>query len=100
MQALYILIVMALFVYLFYRIKSWRTKKPLLKQWVATKAQIALGLFILLFGVNRLFLPLSTFIIIVCAVFIILGSVYTAYAIKAYRFYLSKIVENNTQSQE
>lgn len=99
MPALYILIIIALSMYVFYRIKAWRTQSPMLKHWISSKAQISLGAFLILFGINRLFLTLSTLIFIISVIFILLGAIYLVYSIKAYKFYLPRAIEEAKTNQ-
>ncbi|MGE7758908.1 YtpI family protein [Peribacillus sp. NPDC097895] len=93
MPILVTLIVISLGVYLFYKIKSVRTKMPMEKKWISGKSSIALGTFVALFGINQLFLFHTTTTYIIAAVFISVGlfSVWGGY--KMYKFYLPHAIE-------
>jgi uncharacterized membrane protein YfcA len=88
MLVLVIFIVILLAFYLFYKTKYIRSKRPVEKKWLSAKSSIALGLFILLFGINSLFLSQTTVTYIVGAIFIIYGGVFTWVGFKKYRHYL------------
>lgn len=88
MPILVILIVFSLVFYIFYKAKGFRSKHLAEKKWIASKASIALGLFIALFGVNQLFLYQSTITYIISAIFIVLGAINIWANIKIYKYYL------------
>ncbi|TCP32080.1 YtpI-like protein [Scopulibacillus darangshiensis] len=93
MPTLIILIIMSFIIFAFFRIKAWRTKEPFKKQWTLSKAHAALGSFLLLFGINRLFVGHGTIVIIVCAVFILYGAFFVYGGIRAYRHYFPLAVQ-------
>ncbi|WP_059171389.1 YtpI family protein [Bacillus sp. FJAT-27445] len=88
MPILVILIVFSLSFYVFYKIKYVRSTKPGERNWISSKSGIALGLFVLTFGLNQLYLFQSKVSYIVAIVFILLGGINIWSGIKAYRFYL------------
>ena len=88
-----ILIVFSIVFYLFYRVKSFRTNGVATKQWLNSKASIALGLFLVFFAINSIFVNLSTVTYIVGAVFILLGIVNVVVGYKKYRHYLPFAIE-------
>jgi hypothetical protein len=88
MPILVILTVISFSFYIFYKIKSIRTKKPAEKKWVSSKAAIALGFFTLFFGLNQLALRSTTTSFIVALVFIVVGGLYSYANYKAYKHYL------------
>ncbi|MFE8703726.1 YtpI family protein [Cytobacillus sp. FJAT-54145] len=81
-------IIVSLVFYVFYRVKAYRSKLPAEKKWISSKASIALGLFVGIFGLNQLFLNPSTVTYIVSAVFILIGGISVWGGIKSYQFYL------------
>jgi len=93
MPILVTLIVLSLGVYLFYKIKSVRTRMPMEKKWISGKSSVALGAFVALFGINQLFLFHTTITYIIAAVFIFVGlySIWGGY--KMYKFYLPHAIE-------
>lgn len=93
MPILVILIVFSLAFYVFYKIKYVRSTKPGERRWISSKSGIALGLFVLTFGINQLYIYQSTVSYIIAAVFILLGAINIWSGIKAYKFYLPYAIE-------
>lgn len=93
MPILVILIVFSLAFYVFYKIKYVRSAKPGERRWISSKSSIALGLFVLTFGINQLYIYQSTVSYIIAAVFILLGAINIWSGIKAYKFYLPYAIE-------
>ena len=79
--------------YLYYKTKQIRTHLPVRKNWYRSKAGVALGLFLLAFGINLLFLDPTAASYIIAAVFTVLGVMmaYTNY--QAVRYHGSFIEE-------
>ncbi|WP_062355128.1 YtpI family protein [Bacillus kwashiorkori] len=100
MPVIVILIVASLSFYVFYKIKSFRTKNVLEKRWIGTKSSIALGAFVCFFGINQLYLNYTTISIVIGSIFIIVGlfSIWTSY--KAYKYYLPHIANLYRESQQ
>lgn len=88
MPVLAFLIILSLAFYVFYKIKYIRTRRPAEKKWLSAKSSTALGLFVLLFGINQLFLNHTAFTYIVAGIFIVIGAMSTWNGIKAYKYYL------------
>ncbi|KEZ51286.1 MULTISPECIES: YtpI family protein [Metabacillus] len=88
MPVLVILIVFAFSFYLFYKVKFYRTRKPMEKQWLSAKSSIALGVFVFLFGLNQLFLFHSTVSLVVGIIFMVVGLASSLAGYKAYKHYL------------
>ncbi|MGX6443028.1 YtpI family protein [Neobacillus sp. K501] len=94
MSVLVFLIVILFVFYLFYKTKYFRSNRPVEKKWLAAKSNIALGLFVALFGINHLlFISQTTVTIIVSVVFMIYGGVFTFVGIKKYKHYLPFAIE-------
>ncbi|MEH7354396.1 YtpI family protein [Neobacillus drentensis] len=75
--------------YLFYKTKYFRSNRQVEKKWLSAKSNIALGLFVCLFGVNHLlFISESTVSYIVAAIFTIYGAVFSWIGFKKYKHYL------------
>lgn len=87
MPTLVILLIFALAAFLFYRIKALRTKAPYKKRWVLSKANIAMGAFLVIFGINRLFMWPDMTVKIICTVFLLYGAFIIYSSIRAYRYY-------------
>lgn len=88
MPILIFLIMFSLALFLFYKLKYFRSRRPAERNWLSAKSSVTLGLFVGLFGVNQLFLFHSTVTYVVSAVFIIIGSLSVISGIRAYKFYL------------
>ncbi len=73
MPILVVFIVLSISFYVFYKIKQVRSNRPMEKKWLSSKASIALGLFVFLYGINQLFLYHTTSTYIIAAIFIFLG---------------------------
>jgi predicted Abi (CAAX) family protease len=103
MPILVLFIVLSITFYVFYKVKQVRSNRPMEKKWLSSKASIALGLFVLLFGVNQLFLYHTTSTYFIAAIFIILGgfSIWGGY--KSYQHnlpYARREAEELNQSKE
>lgn len=89
-----ILTIIALTVYIFYKVKFFRSKHKVEKQLLSAKSSIALGLFVFFFGVNQLILWDTIASTIVGSIFIILGILSSFAGIKAYRYYMQFMMED------
>jgi hypothetical protein len=100
MPTLVILIVVSIVLYFFYKVKAFRTKRVIERNWVNTKASIALGSFLLFFGINQIFLRYdSTVALVVSIIFILLGLANVILGYKMYRHYLPLAIEEAEQNQ-
>lgn len=97
MPVLVVLIIFTLAFYVYYKIKSYRSNKPIEKRWISAKSSIALGLFVAFFGMNQLFLYRSTLSFVIGAIFLLLGfaSAWTGY--RAYKHYLPQVLSEVKQ---
>ncbi|MDX8359303.1 YtpI family protein [Cytobacillus sp. IB215316] len=88
MPVFVIFIVLSISFYLFYKIKYFRTKRPIERQWISSKSSIALGTFVLLFAINQLILFPTTITFIVGTILILFGggSIWAGY--RAYKYFL------------
>ncbi|WP_409289756.1 YtpI family protein [Peribacillus sp. SCS-37] len=98
MPVLVVMIVITFAFYVFYKIKYVRTQRPAEKKWIATKSSMALGLFVVLFGINQLFINTGTVTYIVSAVFILLGGINLWAGYKSYKHYLPFAIEEAEKS--
>jgi len=92
-----ILSILCIGAYLFFRVKYFRIKQPYHRQWISSKATIALGLFMLFFGVDQLILWRDTVSTIVGIVFAVVGLVYALQGFRTYKFYQPKAIEEAEQ---
>lgn len=87
-----ILILFSLAFYIYYKIKYVRTNKVNEKRWLSAKSSIALGLFVSIFGLNRIFITQTTVSILIGTLFIIIGSISIWTGYKAYKYYLPYVL--------
>lgn len=100
MTTFVILITISFVFYFFYKVKSFRTKAVIEKSWVNTKANMALGSFLVFFGLNQIFIRYDSVIaLIVGGVFIVLGLTNVILGYRAYRHYLPLAIEEAEQNQ-
>ncbi len=86
--------------YFFYKVKAFRTKLVIEKNWVNTKANIALGSFMTFFGLNQIFIRFdSTIALIIGVIFILLGLANVILGYRAYRHYLPLAIEEAKHNQ-
>ncbi|WP_243291252.1 YtpI family protein [Bacillus sp. FJAT-47783] len=99
MEIFVILIVVSLSFYVFYKIKFFRTKRPMEKQWISSKSSIALGSFVFFFGLNQLFLFRSTVATVVGITFILIGAGSAWAGYRAYKHFLPLAVQEAKESK-
>lgn len=92
-----VLSVLCLAAYVFFRVKYFRVKQPYHRQWISSKATIALGTFMFFFGIDQLIVWQDKVAIIVGSVFAIVGFVYAIQGFRTYKFYQPKAVEEAQQ---
>ncbi|WP_019242900.1 MULTISPECIES: YtpI family protein [Bacillus] len=100
MPVLVTLIIIALAFYCFYKVRFFRTKLPMEKKWLSSKSSIALGLFVLLFGINQIFLFQTTLTYVISSIFIIIGALSSYTGFKSYKFFLPLAIEEAEQFQK
>ncbi|HWL12319.1 MAG TPA: YtpI family protein [Ureibacillus sp.] len=74
-------IVISFVAYFFYKTKEFRSKLPIRKKWYNAKAGMALGIFVIVFGLNTCIVYPTLVGFLIAAVFILIGVVksYTSY---------------------
>ncbi|PLS02550.1 YtpI family protein [Neobacillus cucumis] len=103
MFVLVVLIVVFFAFYLFYKTKYFRSNRQVEKKWLTAKSNIALGLFVCLFGINHLFFISETLTsYIIAAIFIIYGAFFSWTGYKKYKHYLPFAIEeaNSIEAQK
>lgn len=100
MPVFVIIIVLSFVFYLFYKVRYFRSKRPVERKWISAKSSIALGLFVAVFGLNQLFIHLSPVSITVSIVFILLGIINIWGGVKSYKYYLPLAIEEANQWQK
>lgn len=93
------LIVLSFLFYLFYKMKQYRSHLYAERKWLAAKANIALGFFIFLFGVNQLFIFNTTITYIIAAIFIALGCINIVGGYRLFKFYLPIAVKEADEAK-
>lgn len=100
MPVFVILLIASIMFYFFYKAKSFRTKAVIEKSWINTKANIALGSFLVFFGLNQIFIRFDSAIaLIISAIFILLGLANVILGYRAYRHYLPLAIKEAKQNQ-
>ena len=74
-------IVVSFVAYFYYKTKEFRSTLPIRKKWYNAKAGLALGIFVIVFGINTSIVYPSLVGFLISAVFILIG------AVKAYSSY-------------
>ena len=103
MAVLVVLIVVLFAFYLFYKTKYFRSNRQVEKKWLSAKSNIALGLFVCLFGINHLvFISETTTSYIIASIFIIYGALFSWIGFKKYKHYLPFAMEeaNSLEAQK
>lgn len=92
-----ILITISFAFYIFYKMKFFRTQRPVEKKWISAKSSICLGLFVLFFALNTFFLHQSYVSYIVGAIFAIVGGGSLWAGFRAYKYYLPLVIDEAQQ---
>jgi amino acid transporter len=71
-----VVIIIAAAAYLYFKTKQFRTDYPIRKKWYKAKAGIALGSFLIAFGVNTAIMFTDSLSYIIGAIFILFGLTY------------------------
>lgn len=74
-------IVISFVAYFYYKTKEFRSTLPIRKKWYKAKAGLALGIFVIIFGLNTCVVYPTLVGFLIAAVFILIG------AVKAYSSY-------------
>ncbi|MET3697282.1 YtpI-like protein [Bacillus oleivorans] len=101
MPVLVILIIFALAFYVYFKVKQVRSQRPIEKKWISGKSSICLGSFVLLFGINQVFLyPKETVTYVIAAIFLIVGLLSIIGGYKMYKYYLPLAIKEAEQLQK
>ncbi|MCT8137387.1 YtpI family protein [Anaerobacillus sp. CMMVII] len=87
----FLIVVSAVF-YLFYKVKYFQTKSPIEKKWISTKGNIAIGIFLISFGLNQIVIT-TTVALIIGTIFILLGTANVYFGYKAYKHYVPFVIQ-------
>lgn len=88
-----ILIVFSITFYIFYKVKEVRSRAAYEKSWIASKAKIALGLFLLSFGLNEFTTVDDKIQLWVAIVFTAYGLFMMVVGYKMYKHYLPLAIQ-------
>lgn len=86
-----IIVISAVF-YIYFKVKYFQAKAPIEKKWISTKGNIAIGAFLIAFGINQVVIT-STVAIIVGTIFILLGAVNVVFGYRAYKHYMPLMLQ-------
>ncbi|MGG0656346.1 YtpI family protein [Rummeliibacillus pycnus] len=67
------LIIITFVFYFYFKTKQFRTNLPIRKKWYANRAGVALGILLILFGINQIILYHTVLTYVVCAIMIVFG---------------------------
>lgn len=80
--------------YLFYKIKGMRLRnRPNERRWVSSKASISLGMLMIFFAGNELYMHQTTGILIMSIIFFLVGGLYVVQSIRLYKALLPYAAE-------
>lgn len=68
------LITITFVAYFFYKTKQFRSTLPIRRKWYKAKAGVALGLFLIMFGINAIVINQSAVSFIVAIIFFVVGA--------------------------
>src|SRR5205085_11025837 len=89
------LIVVLFAFYLFYKTKYFRSNRQVEKKWLSAKSNIALGLFVCLFGINHLiFISVTATSYLIASIFILYVAIFSWIVFKKYKHYFAFVIED------
>jgi hypothetical protein len=88
-----ILIIFSLSFYVYFKVKYFQVKDAMHRKWLSAKSSIALGIFIVSFAINQMIAEPTKIAIIVGVIFLLLGSGSIWAGIRAYKYYLPRMIE-------
>ncbi|WP_176222177.1 YtpI family protein [Tuberibacillus sp. Marseille-P3662] len=101
MPGLIVLMLIAVVVFLIYRVKGWRIPQSYRKHWTIIKSHIGLGIFVTVFGINQSIMNPTAVTLTIAILLIAYGCYYTYYSIKQYRqilpYVAHELESNNDQ---
>ncbi|MBB6452099.1 putative Abi (CAAX) family protease [Salirhabdus euzebyi] len=93
-----IIIVLAIVMYIYFKVKILTLKEPILMQLTNAKARIALGIFIFFFGINQYLFYETSLALFIGIVFLLIGVMQAQYGFKLYKFF-RKEVQNSVVTE-
>jgi hypothetical protein len=93
MPILIILIILSLSFYAYFKIKFFKTKEVMYRKWLSAKSSVALGVFVVVFALNQMIVEQTQLAIIIGVIFLVVGSGSIWAGVKAYRYYLPRVIE-------
>jgi hypothetical protein len=97
MPTILVFIVLSLSFYLFYKMKYFRTKRPMERRFLSAKSSIALGLFVTLFGINQYIIHQSTTALIIGIVFLLVGCGGVWMGYRAYKYFRPLVIAESRE---
>jgi hypothetical protein len=91
MPTIVVFIVLSAILFLLYRFRALSVKNEWEKKFTLAKANIAMGVFLISFGLNRLFLHPQTVTYVISGIFILYGLFFTYDHIRRSKYYYFEI---------
>ncbi|SDM89670.1 YtpI-like protein [Fictibacillus solisalsi] len=88
-----ILVVVSLSFYIFYKVKEVRSRAVYEKNWIGSKAKMALGLFLLSFGLNEFTMVEDKIQLWIAIIFSVYGLFLLVTGYKMYKHFLPLAIE-------
>ncbi len=98
MPILIILIIVSLSFYAYLKIKYFRVKEPMHRNWISAKSSIALGVFIVSFALNQMIAVPGTITLIIGIILLLVGGGSIWAGVKAYKYYYPKVEDIKKKS--
>ncbi|QOY33904.1 YtpI family protein [Anaerobacillus isosaccharinicus] len=87
-----IFIVVSAVLYIFFKVKYFQAKAPIEKKLISTKGNIAIGVFLVSFGLNQIVIA-TTVALVIGVIFIGLGTANVFFGYKAYKHYFPLMMQ-------
>jgi hypothetical protein len=97
MPVFVIFIIFSLAFYAYYKIKYFRSNRPMERRWISAKSSIALGAFMFFFAINQFIIHQTTISLIIGIVFLLVGGGSAWAGFRAYKHYLPLVIEEAKQ---
>lgn len=94
------IILISLAFYVFYKIKSTRTRLPMEKKWLKGKSSMALGAFVATYGINQMVMFQSILTFTIGGIFIIIGVLSIWGGFKVYKHFLPLAIQETEQARQ
>lgn len=99
MPTIVVFIVLSAVLFLLYRFRATSIKNEWMKKLTLAKANIAMGVFLISFGLNRLFLHPQTVTFVISGIFILYGLFFTYDHVQRSKYYYYEIKRQQGSGQ-